>query len=206
MNPLTERRLAMKRNLVSLAVLLSLSSFAAGCATSPTVDQVRWEIERRVPGARFEREEHIRLGRISMGLIRGLVRMVPGKVDGQGMITQVHRIEVATYRVSDLPDLSEIDGELRFEDRLARSGWSLTVRNRETGERAWMFTRADSRGSLRNLFVVNLDGSELTLVRIDGRLDRAFAEAVAMRPKDAVRKVKGEAGEEPPPVHETRGL
>ena len=187
----------MKRTLVSLAVLLSLSLLAGGCATSPTVAQVRREIQRRFPDARFEREEHIRLGRVSMGLVHGLIRMVPGKVEGQGMITKVQRVEVETYRVSSLPDLAALDDGSRFEERLADAGWSLTVRSREAdGERAWVFTRADSRGSLRNLFIVNLDGSELSLVRVDGRLDRAFAEAVALRPKDAVRKVKGEAGPE----------
>jgi hypothetical protein len=182
----------MKRHAVSLVGLLSLASLAAGCAGSPTVDQVRWEIERRVPEATFEEEEHIALGRVSLGLARGLIRMVPGKMDGQEALTSVRRVEVATYRVSDLPDLADIDSKLRFEKRLAQNGWSMMVRSREAGSRAWMFVRDNGKGSLRNLFVVELDDSELTLVRIDGRLDHAFAAAIADRPKDAVRKVRGE--------------
>ena len=182
----------MKRNAVSLVGLLSLASLAAGCAGSPTVDQVRWEIERRVPEATFEEEEHIALGRISMGLARGLVRMVPGKMERQEALTSIRRVEVATYRVSDLPDLTEIDRKLRFEKRLADAGWAMTIRTREEGSRAWMFVRDNGNGALRNLFVVELDDSELTLVRIDGRLNHAFAAAIADRPKDAVRKVRGE--------------
>lgn len=200
----------MKRKFVSLAGLLSLAalgSLAGGCATSPTVNQVRWEIERRFPDARFVREDHVRLGRLSMGLVRGIVRMVPGRMEGQGIITQVHRIEVETYRVSSLPDLDALDAENRFEERLARAGWSLTVRSRDADERVWMFTRANSRGSLRNLFVVNLEGDELSLVRIDGRLDRVFAEAVALHPRDAIRKMTGESGpaEDEPELDEPAG-
>ncbi|HEV2843925.1 MAG TPA: DUF4252 domain-containing protein, partial [Thermoanaerobaculia bacterium] len=134
----------------------------------------------------------IALGRVSLGLARGLIRMVPGKMDGQEALTSVRRVEVATYRVSDLPDLADIDSKLRFEKRLAQNGWSMMVRSREAGSRAWMFVRDNGKGSLRNLFVVELDDSELTLVRIDGRLDHAFAAAIADRPKDAVRKVQGE--------------
>lgn len=182
----------MKRNAVSLFALLSLASLAAGCAGTPTVDQVRWEIERRVPEATFEEEEHIALGRISLGLARGLFRMVPGRMEGQAALTSIHRIEVATYRVSDLPDLADVDRKLRFEKRLAESGWAMTVRTRDERSRAWMFVRDNGKGALRNLFVVELDDSELTLVRIDGRLNHAFAAAIADRPRDAVRKVRGE--------------
>jgi hypothetical protein len=175
-------------------VFLSLS-LLAGCAGSPSVEQVRWELQRRFPEARFEPEEHVHLGRITMGLLRGLVRMVPGEVEGQEILNDIRRIDVATYRVHALPDLDRIQGRTRFEDRLARDGWSMAVRTREKDERTWLFTRNDADGHLRNFFVVTLDGGELTLVRIDGRLDRALAEAIALEPKKAVRKIEeGESG------------
>lgn len=181
----------MKRNVVLFSALLCL----AGCGSSPSVEQVRWEIQRRFPEARFELEEHVHLGRISLGLIRGLVRMVPGKVEGQEILSAIRRLDVATYRVSALPDLDRIQGQTRFEDRLARAGWNMTVRTREEDSRAWIFTRGDEESTLRNLFIVTLESDELTLVSIDGRLDRALAEAIADRPKQAVREIKdgGEA-------------
>lgn len=179
----------MKRSILFLA-FLSLSSLFAGCAGTPSVEQVRGEIQRWFPEARFEREEHVHLGRISLGLLRGLVRMVPGKVEGQELMSQVRSIEVATYRVRHLPDLDRIQGETRFGDHLARDGWSVAVRTREADSRSWVFVRSDQAGALRNLFVVDLEDDELTLVRVDGRLDRALAEAIAERPREAVRKVK----------------
>lgn len=185
----------MKRNALSLAGLLSLAALAAGCSGTPTVDQVRWEIQRRVPEARFEQEEHIALGRLSLGLVRGLMRMVPGEMEEPEVLTSVRRLEVATYRVSDLPDLAAVDKKLRFEKRLAEDGWAMTVRSRDAGSRSWVFMRDNGKGALRNLFVVDLNDDELTLVRIDGRLDHAFAAAIADRPKDAARRVRGEESE-----------
>lgn len=182
----------MKRIVILFAALLSL----AGCASSPSVEQVRWEIQRRFPEARFELEEHVHLGRISLGLIRGLVRMVPGKVDGQEILSAIHRLDVATYQVSSL-DLDRLQGETRFERRLASSGWQMTVRAREEDSRTWIFTRGDEDAALRNLFIVTLEEDELTLVSIDGRLDRALAEAIALEPKEAVRKVKAGGEGEP---------
>ena len=179
----------MKRSVVCFPALLSLS-LLAGCAESPTVQQVRWELQRRFPEARFVPEEHIHLGRITLGLIRGIVRMVPGEVEGREILNEIHRIDVASYRVSSLPDLDRIQGQTRFEDQLARDGWTMAVRTREKDERTWLFTRGDADGAMRNLFVVTLEGDELTLVRIDGRLDRALAEAIALRPKEAVKTIK----------------
>jgi hypothetical protein len=187
----------VKRSVI-FSAFLSLSSLLAGCGGSPSVEQVRWEIQHRFPEARFEREEHVHLGRISLGLIRGLVRMVPGKVDGQEFLNAVYRIDVATYKVSSLPDLDRIQGETRFEEQLARAGWSMTVRAREEESRAWIFTRIDPAGAMRSLFVVTLEADELTLVRIDGRLDQALIEAIAEHPKHAVRTIK-EGGEEEVP-------
>ena len=178
----------MKRTVVLSAALLSLSSLFAGCAGSPSVEQVRWEIQRRFPEARFELEEHVHLGRISLGLIRGLVRMVPGKVDGQEILTAIHRLDVATYQVSAL-DLDRLQGETRFERQLASAGWQMTVRTREEDSRTWIFTRGED-DALNSLFIVTLEDDELTLVSLDGRLDRALAEAIALEPKKAVRTIQ----------------
>lgn len=183
----------MKRAVLSLLLVLPLT-LVLGCGESPSVDQVRWEIERRVPEARFEREEHVRLGRVTFGLIKSLVRMVPGKVEGQEMLTSVDRVEVSTYRVKSLPEDFErraLD-DTRFEQQLARAGWSLFIREREKDNQVWMYVRSDREGGLRSLFVVDLDGSELTLVRLDGRLDRALAQAVADDPDHVVRAVRKE--------------
>jgi len=186
----------MRRKAVLFPSLLLLSGLFTGCFFgAPSLQQVRWELQRRFPEARFERQESFHLGRLSMGLIRGIVRLVPGEVEGREIVSSLRRIEVATYRVSSLPDLDRIQGETRFEDQLARDGWSMAVRTREEGSHAWIFLRSDEAGALRNLFVVALEEDELTMVRIDGRLDHALAEAIALEPKDAVRRIK-DGGEE----------
>ena len=131
-----------------------------------------------------------------MGLLRGLVRMVPGKVDGQQFLSRIHSVEVATYRVLSMPDLDRLASDTRFEKQLAQNGWTPMVRTRDENERAWIFVRTDPAGALRNLFVVNLDESELSLVRIDGRIDQALAEAIAAHPKKAVETVTGEDDDE----------
>jgi hypothetical protein len=183
-----------RRLFPSLLLALPLTLFLGGCEESPSVERVRLEIERRVPEARFERDEHFRLGRVSFGLLKTLVRLVPGKVEGQDFLSAVNRIEVSTYRVSALPedvDFAALD-DSRFESRLAEAGWDLFLRSREKDGQVWMFVRSDRRGVLRNLFLVDLEGSELTLMRLDGRLDPVFVESVGKDPQKVVKAVREE--------------
>lgn len=175
----------MKR-LLPFAVLFSLASLLAGCGGSPSVEQVRWELQRRFPEARFLPDEHVHLGHLSMGLLHGFVRLAAH--DGHDreeaeVFNQIHAVDFASYKVHGLPDLDRLTGDARFERQLGENGWSLIVRTREKAERTWVYVRGDAAGSLSNLFVVSLEGDELTLVRVDGRLDRMFAMAMAEHPK-----------------------
>lgn len=191
----------MKRGLFGFAVLLSLAPLLAGCgAGSPTVSEVRWELERRFPQARLEPQEHVRLGRFTLGLVRGVVHMAAHDEDGReglDMLRQVHSVDVASYRVHNLPDLEGLTADTRFDRQLKRSGWSLLVHTREADESTWVYVRGTDEGVLRNLFVVSLEKDELTLVRVDGRLDRMVAMAMAEHPKDVMEggHRKGHKGE-----------
>jgi hypothetical protein len=176
----------MKRRLLPAVALLSLSSLLAGCGGSPTVQQVRWELQRRFPEARFKPEEHVHLGRISMGLVHGFVNLAAGNEDdreGRDFVRQIHGVDFASYKVRNLPDLAGLARDARFERQLKESGWSLMVRTREAGESTWVYVRCTPDGAVRNLFVVSLEKDELTLVRVDGRLDRALAAAMAEHPR-----------------------
>jgi hypothetical protein len=191
----------MQRHAALLLSLLAASSLLIGCGGSPSVEEVHRELQNRFPHARFERVEHVHLGRISLGLLHGLVRLAnvgDGDEQASTIVSGIGGVDYASYKVRDLPDLDGLAGSPRFAQQLARSGWSLMVRTRENAERTWVYVRSDEKGALRNLFVVSLEKDELTLVRLDGHLDRAIAAALAEHPKsmfDGKKKKKVETAE-----------
>jgi hypothetical protein len=179
----------MKRSLFGFAALLSLASLLAGCSGSPTVSEVRWELERRFPEARFEPEEHVHLGRLTMGLLHGVVRLAAHDEDdreGVEMVRQIHSVDVASYKVHNLPALDGLVADPRFDRQLKAHGWSQLIRTHEANESTWVYVRGGDDGTLSNLFVVALEKNELTLVRVDGRLDKMIAMAMAEHPKDVM--------------------
>ena len=175
----------MKRHaarLLSLLALFSAAVLLTGCGGSPSVEEVHRELQSRFPQARFEPVEHVHLGRLSLGLLHGLVRLSADD-DASTFVSGIGGVDFASYKVRNLPDLDGLAGSPAFAQRLVQSGWSLMVRTRENAERTWVYVRSDEKGALRNLFVVSLEKDELTLVRLDGHLDRAVAAALAEHPK-----------------------
>lgn len=178
----------MSRPLVALALALPLLT---GCdGEPPSAGRVRAHLERSLPGVRFHRAEHVRLGRFTMALVRGLVR-VAGAEDGETrqILGSIRRVEVATYEVEGPLDLTTVSAPRDLERRLAGAGWQPMVREREAGSLAWVFVRSDEEGAIRDLYVVALDPDELTVVDLSGRLDELMAAAIADDPDAFVAEV-----------------
>ncbi|MEM9593945.1 MAG: hypothetical protein AAGD06_06770 [Acidobacteriota bacterium] len=163
-----------KSSLVPL--LLAAALLSTGCFHARTLSGTRYDLEREIPGARFEPEFQITLGRGSLGLARAVVNRVEADGDGEAdegltMLRSVRRVEVATYLTHGLP---ELEGSLRFPgDRsLKRKGWNSIVTTVDGDGATWVYMRPDAEQRPRDLMVVALDDDELVMVKVRGDLQR----------------------------------
>jgi len=161
------------------AIALACLPLLVGCKDAPAVSSVRWQLEQQIPGAEFEREFHIRLGRMSLGLVKGLAGWALEDEAGKSMLRAVKRVDVGTYRVVALPPLEQIKAPHSLQTKLGDSGWNLLVREQSEDERVWVFVRNDPQGAIRNVYVIALDETELTMVSLEGRLDEVLVELIA---------------------------
>jgi hypothetical protein len=176
-----------------LAVALAL----AACAGPPSAEEVRGEIERQIPGARFERAEHLRLGRFSLGLVRWLASFDHDKENekDRALFSAISGVEIATYKVRSLPVIESLRLPENVERRLHEEGWTTMVRSEEKGELAWILYRGAGGAHpevIRDFYIVSLDAKELALVRVSGHLDKLMAEAMAQEPKKMTRLARSE--------------
>lgn len=168
-----------------LAALALASTLLAGCWEGPGVERVRWAVEEQLPGARFDRGVHVRLGRLSTGF----VRWVTGKAMDEGepareMIGAVERVQVAVYEAHGVPPLEDVALPRSLDHLLDEHGWQMLVEAREPSEIVWVLVRQDEE-TIRHLYLVALGVDELAVVRLEGELTRAFAAALADRPGEA---------------------
>ena len=90
------------------------------------------------------------------------------------------------HRLFDGVVAVEVQAHAALSRELKRHGWSQLIRTHEENESTWVYVRGTQEGILDNLFVVSLEKDELTLVRVDGRLDKMIAMAMAEHPKDVM--------------------
>lgn len=179
----------------TLAVAVALVALATtGCWESPGPEPIRRAVEAQVPGARFDREVHVRLGRMTTGLARWIAnRALDDEDDAEAkiMVNAVRRVEVAVYtNRSHLPDDS-VEGVTMppaLRKMLAREGWAVMAEARDPGSTAWVLVEQDPRpgaGMIHGIYVVSLEPDELAIVRLEGRFDEAFAKIFADDPHGA---------------------
>lgn len=177
-----------------------LLTAAAGCWEGPGVESVRWAVERQLPGADYDQEVHVRLGRITTGFARWVVNLALDDGDederrAKALVSSVRRVEVAVYasRRAAAPEaLEAVVIPRSLERMLHREGWQVMLESRTAGERAWVLTRSEA-GALSAIYLVALDPSELAVVRLEGRFDEAFARALSARPREAADRVLADA-------------
>jgi Domain of unknown function (DUF4252) len=173
----------MRRGVALVVALAALAS--AGCqgGEPPAADTVRFYLERSIPGSEFRRDSHVRLGRFTLGLVRGVMRLV-GEEDRETRVAlaNIRSVDIASYEVLSLPAVPALALPPRMERQMAADGWYPMVRTREEDAHTWIFVRETEAGTVSNLYIVELDAVELTIVDLAGRLDRVVAEMVADDP------------------------
>jgi len=176
------------------AVLFAACAAAGGCAssTAPRTAAVAASLEAANPGCGLSREEGLSLSRLELSALRVLLRLA-GEEEGEaaGILGNLERVEVASYRLDGgaacavEPSIGAVGAEL------ARAGWRPMVVERGDMGGSWVFALGDAEGELAGLYVIDLDGGALELVRLEGRIDRLLAEAVRDDPATAARLVEG---------------
>ena len=174
---------------VVIVALLTVAATSMGCMWARELAQVRRDLERQLPGARFEKDIELTLGPVSLAFARLFTRLVPDAREASGYLRDVSRIELAVYTVERIPAVKDVSMPRRLQELEANEEWEMAVKIRDKNELAWILYRMDD-GTIKELYVVILDRNELVMVRAEGNLERLVARALS-----ETGTIKGIAGE-----------
>lgn len=157
----------------SLVLLSSLTSTGCMLAT-PGLGNQRDALEAQIPGARFDRTFGIRLGRLSLGLTRSIIRATEDEDEDldQAMVALRHvkGVQVAVYETLELPAAGTAAFRPPRTDHLD-GDWFVAADIRGRDHAGWALARTSSKGIIRALMIGVLDEDQLVLVRIKGNLE-----------------------------------
>ncbi|HVS15583.1 MAG TPA: hypothetical protein VMV46_16785 [Thermoanaerobaculia bacterium] len=185
----------------SLLLALALPALAAGgcvALASPEMTAMKNSIEGDLVGADFDREFGLTLGRMSLGLGKLVLNGISDEEEDLNLLRGVKRIEVGHYvahqggtrrdpagdawqALPEEPHVADAPLAFRLERLMRHRGWTAAVAARDGLSRTWVYYRSGERQDrIRGVYVIALEGEELTLVRLTGRLDRTLAAAIAL--------------------------
>lgn len=168
------------RSLLGWLTLAILAVLLSACFTTASrqVYQMKTEIEAELPGAEFEKEFALTLGRLSLGLAKGIANMALDEEDQEDLriLRGLKKVEIGVYEASYVPEIGA-EVAARVEAMMARKDWVAAVKVREGDSLSWVYYRLDDE-AIRGIFVIVLDRHELALVRLKGRIDRMLAAAI----------------------------
>lgn len=163
--------------------IIALAAGLSGCKSAPSPQVVALELENRIDGAEFEKEFAFSLGRVSMGLAKGIANLGLHDDDPEAIaLKAVNKMALAIYRVVEMPGLDGLQGISELDDALGGSGWYRVLYTREDEAGTWVYGRGDKAGGLSNIFIVALDSEELVVISLQGKLDEMLAAVLADEP------------------------
>lgn len=164
----------LRQSLLALATA-ALGLTASGCVMhARTLETTRFGLERELPGARFDSELQLKLGRVSLGLVRRLASLADDEdVEELGILRDIRRVELAVYRTESLPSIRETAFAIPRERNLRKKGWKTAVRAVSADSASWVLF-LEQQGEIRGLLVGALDDDELVLVKIHGDIQGIF--------------------------------
>jgi hypothetical protein len=154
----------------------------SGCLLSaPSLDPVRQDMQARLPGMDLEPQIQIHLGRLSLGMAKGIARMAMDEEDEEetfALLRHVKGVEVAVYETGAWTT----DGADRWSSYVSelgsRRGWVPFATVNEGDSHSSVFFKM-KHNEIRGVYLFTLDDDSLVMARFKGPLERVIAEALA---------------------------
>jgi hypothetical protein len=159
-------------------MLLAVAGTTSGCLWAPGLVLVRKEIERQLPGTRFEKEIELTIGPVSLVFVRLVTRLVPDAREASDYLRDLSRVELAIYNTKEAPPNMTVSMPEQLQKLQEREDWELAVKVRDDDGLLCLLYRIDG-DSVREVYIVSLSDDDLVLVKAQGRLERLVALALS---------------------------
>ena len=169
-----------RRRLIDGLLLTAIPLLLSGCFYASELAQVRRDIERDLPQARFDKQIEFTIGPMSLGMLRIVSLLVPDARDVRELLKEIDRVKVAIYETEQLPPLDDLSSPRHIQLLLERRNWETMIRMHQKNEMMWVLYSIDGL-YVRDLYVVFLDAGELVLVHLEGQLEHLVSRAVKNR-------------------------
>ena len=130
-------------------------------------------------GKEFETDAEFSLGGFEIWILDGLAGFIEDDEIATTFLSSVSGIQIGVYKRNSNGNLFPQKNLLtKIDKQMNRKGWKYVVKSFESNEMSAVYINKDSEIMLKELFVVNVDNSEVTIVHISGDLEKIIEAAI----------------------------
>ena len=157
------------------SILIALLGFCllSDCITNPDLEDVPGILSQELEPARLDTKIRLELGPNLLSLAKFGINLTDSQA--KEYLSDIRKIELGVYEVSSLPSLNEV--WKKVSRRMVKGGWQILVKSRENTNMSLIFYRLKKEGK-SSFYLINLDQTELVLVKVEGKLERLIEKAL----------------------------
>ncbi|MHB8580151.1 MAG: DUF4252 domain-containing protein [Ignavibacteriaceae bacterium] len=158
-----------------MAIILPLilySFIATGCyQVSGSFSEIKNEILSST-GSHYNRDIEFSLGLVTMSIVRTFVTH-----DDEDMLKNISGIQIGVYKGITI-EQSKYNLYQKINEKLVLNGWKYFVRETDPNEMTLIYFQQNSDEKLTSMFIVSLNKNELSLIELNGELDKVIIAAI----------------------------
>ena len=142
-------------------------------------------------GRDFVTDYEFALGSFELWVAGGIVGIVESDEMASKIISCVSGVQIGIYKNKGRSDFQKRGLLKKIDERMERKGWKYIVKSFEHNEISAVYVNKDYDRMLRELFVVQVEGNEITIVQVSGDIEEIIETAIK---EQGLNWNKGNAG------------
>jgi hypothetical protein len=126
-------------------------------------------------GNQFFKDKEFAIGSVGLSLAEKIVKISDEDDDARKILHYLSKVQVGIYRSEDNVDFSGSCSLITgIDNKMSKHGWKYIIKNFEHGKFSIIYVKENPENDLKELFVINMNERELTIVDLKGNLNKLF--------------------------------
>lgn len=166
----------MKRGFLIPAVFALISVFLfAGCfGVEGNFKSIRNDL-LSAAGTHYRTDIEFSLGKFGIGIAKEIIRHDNNNEDAKEILKHISKVQIGVYKNHSrmMPEF-KASFIKKADEEMERHGWESIIKNFGKRELNIIYVQNENSGRLSEIFVINMNRRELTLVEVSGNLNEVI--------------------------------
>jgi len=164
-------------------LLFFLSFFICGCfGINSDFKDIRDNVFTALNTKYVNKEFEYSVSRLGVFLASKIASISDRMLDIEMVLEKISSVQIGVYNLKEEKPLHmDSDSFIRFDEGMKNKGWTRLIINCNQDDKCYVYVNVESRDTIREAFLLNIDSKQLVMIEIHGKLYRLIEELIKKR-------------------------